>query len=181
MRIAITGASGLIGRSLLPVLASAAHEVYVLTRRPTGAAHEIPWTAEPNPNQLSHCDAVVHLAGESIMGRWTKAKKRHILTSRVDRTRTLAEAIAAAQPRPQILVTASAVGFYGPRGDEILTEESPPGSDFLAQVAQHWEAATAPALKAGVRVVHLRFGVVLTARGGALKAMLPPFRLGLGG
>jgi len=124
---------------------------------------------------------VVHLAGESIAGRWTVAKKTRIRDSRVQGTSTLAAALARTGRPPKVMVCASAIGIYGDRGDEVLREESAPGSDFLAEVSQQWEAATEPAARAGVRVVSLRIGVVLSRRGGALGRMLTPFRMGAGG
>jgi uncharacterized protein (TIGR01777 family) len=127
-------------------------------------------------------DAVVHLAGENIAGgRWTAARKEEIRRSRVEGTRRLSESLARLTRRPKVLVSASAVGFYGNRGDEILKEDIAPGSDFLAQVCRDWEAATDPASRAGIRVVHLRSGMILSPVGGALKKMLLPFKLGAGG
>jgi len=131
---------------------------------------------------LDRVDAVIHLAGESIAtGRWTPAKKNRILASRVDSTRTLASAMAKLHPRPRVLVCASAIGYYGHRADETLTESSATGTGFLAEVCQAWEAAADAALQSGIRVVHLRFGMILSARGGALAKMLTPFRFGGGG
>jgi hypothetical protein len=126
-------------------------------------------------------DAVIHLAGETIAQRWTPAARERIRSSRVDGTRLLSEAVARMSPRPKVMICASATGYYGHRGNEVLTEESAPGTGFLAEVCQAWEAAAAPARQAGVRVVHLRFGIVLARHGGALGKMLPAFRLGLGG
>lgn len=123
----------------------------------------------------------MHLAGETIVGRWTEAKKRRIVESRVPVTRNLAGALAQAAQRPQVFISASAVGYYGDRGDQILREDSPPGEGFAPQLCREWEAASDPAAKAGIRTVQLRIGMVLSARGGALARMLPPFRLGLGG
>lgn len=172
MRIAITGASGLIGGALTGFLATAGHDVTGVSLR--GA--DIP--------DLSGHEAVVHLAGESIAGgRWTPERKARIVASRVDLTRRLAEAIAALpeQVRPKVLVCASAIGFYGDRGDQVLTEASAAGRGFLPETCAAWEAAAEPVRGAGVRLVHLRFGIVLSPLGGALEQMLPPFRLGLGG
>jgi uncharacterized protein (TIGR01777 family) len=132
-------------------------------------------------SQLNGHAAAVHLAGEPITGRWTPAKKARILASRVQGTQLLSASLAKLTPRPTVLVSASAVGFYGDRGDETLTEEGGPGVGFLPQVVRAWEGATEPAQAAGIRVVHLRFGIVLSSRGGALPRMLRPFRLGLGG
>ncbi len=130
---------------------------------------------------VSGFDAVIHLAGESIVGRWTAAKKRRILESRAQGTGHLAEAAAQASPPPRVFISASAVGFYGNRGDEILREDSPSGEGFAAEICRQWEAATQPAAKAGIRTAQMRFGVVMSADGGALPKMLTPFRLGLGG
>jgi uncharacterized protein (TIGR01777 family) len=167
MKVAVTGASGLIGSALVESLKAAGHEV---TRVPRGQFD----VAEGR-------DAVVHLAGENIAGRWTAQKKQRIRDSRVEGTRRLCEALVKMSARPKVLVCASAIGYYGDRGDEVLTEESAPGSGFLAEVCRDWEAATRPASQKGVRVVNLRFAVVLSAKGGALAKMLFPFKLGLGG
>ncbi len=141
-----------------------------------------PAAGELDRAALAECDAVVNLAGESITGRWTAAKKQRIRESRIAATRTIAETLAAVQGRARILVNASAVGYYGSRGDELLDESSAPDrDDFLAEVCQAWEAATQPAARGGARVVFARFGVVLSGQGGALKQMLLPFKLGLGG
>ena len=179
MKIAISGASGLIGSHVAQALAGEGHRVVRLVRRSVRTEDEIAWDGE-TPPPVGDCDAVVHLAGETIMGRWTAGKRARILESRRAGTRSIAAAVAAA-PRPPVLVMASAVGYYGSRGDELLTEDSSPGSDFLASVAAQWEQAAEAARAAGARVVALRFGMVLTPAGGALKQMLVPFRLGLGG
>ena len=134
-----------------------------------------------DPTALDGIDAVVHLAGESIVGRWTPEKKDAIRQSRVRGTRILAEAMAQSANPPKTLVCASAIGYYGDRGDEILTESSAPGHDFLAEVCEEWEAAAEPALKKNIRVVFMRLGVVLSSEGGALSKMLTPFRMGVGG
>ena len=150
----------------------------------TTSSHErIAWDpARPlAPESVSGFDAVVHLAGESIVGRWTEAKKRRIRESRVQGTRNLAEALAAAPQPPRLLISASAIGYYGDRGDETLREDSPSGSGFLPEVCREWEAAAEPAAKAGIRTVQMRFGLVLSPSGGALQKMLPPFRMGVGG
>jgi uncharacterized protein (TIGR01777 family) len=181
VRVLITGASGLIGSALVSALRQAGHDAIPLVRRPAGSG-ERQWNpARADPDTFAGADAVVHLAGRNIAaGRWTAEAKDQIRTSRVPATANLAMAMAAAEG-PRILISASAVGFYGDRGDEVLMEQSPPGSGFLASVTRDWEAATAPAAAGGVRVVLLRTGVVLSAGGGALAKMLPPFRLGLGG
>jgi len=185
MRVLVTGASGFIGSHLFSVLESKGHQVSRLSRSkssdvPPAAPPDVVWATTPTQS-FSDFDAVVHLAGESIMGRWTPSKKARILESRVTGTRNLAIALANAPKRPQCLIVASAVGYYGPHGDESLTEDSSPGDDFLAQVGRQWEAAADPARQAGIRTVHLRIGMVLSPDGGALKQMLTPFRLGLGG
>jgi uncharacterized protein len=185
MRILISGASGLVGRALTPALAAEGHEPVALVRR-TPRLGEVQWNpGEPlDPEKLAGVDAVVHLAGKNVAGRWTEKFKQEVRDSRVQGTRTLAIAVAESyrrSGRPATLISASAIGYYGNRGDELLTEESSPGQGFLADVSQQWEAATSPASEAGVRVVNLRIGVVLARDGGALPAMLLPFRLGLGG
>jgi uncharacterized protein len=133
------------------------------------------------PHIVSGFDAVIHLSGESVAGRWTEAKKRGIRDSRVVSTKNLAHALAETETPPQTFVCASAIGYYGNRGDEILNEESPHGTGFLPEVCVEWEAATEPALRAGIRVVNPRFGIVISKNGGALGAILPIFRMGLGG
>lgn len=183
MRILVTGATGMVGSALLPVLRERGHEVRRLLRgeaRPPDARWD-PAAGTIDPRALEGCQAVVHLAGESIAeGRWNEAKKARIRESRVGPTRLLAEAVAR-ERRPPALVSASAIGYYGDRGEETLTEEHPPGEGFLPDVCRAWEAATLPAQETGARVVRLRLGVVLAKQGGALATMLPPFRLGVGG
>ncbi len=178
MQVLVSGSSGLVGSALVAALEGAGHSVVRLVRR-TPAANEI--RLDPAKNPPEGFDAVVHLAGESIAGRWTVAKKTRIRESRVQGTRMLASALARSNPRPRVMVCASAIGIYGDRGDEVLREESASGSDFLAEVGKEWEAATAPASRVGIRVVSLRIGVVLSPRGGALGRMLTPFRIGAGG
>jgi uncharacterized protein len=185
MRIAISGASGLIGSALTRALRVAGHETIALVRRAAREA-EVQWspTAPPDASKLAGCDAIVHLAGKNIAGYWTAKFKQEVRDSRVQGTQTLATAAAESFRRsgqPGVFIAASAIGYYGSRGDELLTEESAPGQGFLPEVSQEWEAATNPAREAGLRVVNLRFGVVLSRNGGALKSMLLPFRLGLGG
>ncbi|MSR01651.1 MAG: TIGR01777 family protein [Gemmatimonadetes bacterium] len=183
LTVAVTGASGLVGRALVALLTTGGHPVVRLVRRPAEAG-EIFWdpdTGRLDPAALGGVDAVVHLAGESIAdGRWTEERKRRIRSSRIAGTTTLARAIAAASPRPRVLISASAVGWYGSRGDEILGEGAPAGTGFLADVGQAWERATTAAREAGVRVVHARFGIILSPAGGALGKMLVPFSLGAG-
>jgi uncharacterized protein (TIGR01777 family) len=185
MRILISGASGLIGNALRPALAAAGHASSALVRR-APAGDEVQWNpCQPlDPQPLASYDAIVHLAGKSISGRWSETFKREVRESRVLGTQTLATAAAESYRNtgsPRVFVAASATGYYGNRGDEELTEASQPGSGFLAEVCEEWEAATSPTSEAGVRVVNLRIGVVLAKHGGALKDMLPAFRLGLGG
>jgi len=185
MRIAVSGASGLIGSPLSRRLRADGHEVVPMVRHtPRPGERAIAWDPEAgrlDRAELEGCEVVVHLAGENVFGRWTDEKMRRIRDSRVQGTKLVSDAIAKLPHPPRVLLAASAIGYYGDRGDEELTERSAPGHDFLAQVAKDWEAATTPASTAGVRVVNLRFGVVLTPGGGALAKLLTPFRLGLGG
>lgn len=185
MKILVTGASGLVGTALTAALEKEGHEVVALVRRAPRSASEIRWdpaSGIPDPAAVEGADAVVHLAGENIAeGRWTAAKMERIRASRVQGTRTLCEALARLERKPSVLVCASAIGFYGDRGDEVLDEDSAPGRGFLTDVCREWEAACEPAREAGVRVVSLRTGVVLARDGGALAKMLLPFKLGLGG
>lgn len=187
MDITVTGATGLLGTRLARELLAAGHSLHVLgRRRPSGLPSSVrfsEWVAsedEPPPESIAKADAIVHLAGEPVAQRWTTEVKQRIRTSRVDGTRHLVNALTSQSRRPQVLVSASAIGFYGSRGDEILTETARPGDDFLARVALDWERAAEMAESLGIRVVRLRFGMVL-GHGGALAKMLPPFRLGLGG
>ena len=184
MRISVTGSSGLIGSALVPFLTAQGHEVGRVVRSTTaaGAWRWDPGAGHVDAGAVNGKDAVVHLAGETIAaGRWSAARKARIRDSRVRGTRVVAEAVARADPRPKALVCASAMGFYGDRGDERLTEASAPGRGFLSEVSREWEEACAPARDQGVRVVNLRFGIVLSPAGGALAKMLLPFRLGAGG
>jgi hypothetical protein len=190
MRVAIAGSSGLIGHELARGLAASGHGVLRLLRAPAPqlVAGESQALWEPargilDPHALDGCDVVVNLTGSSIAGgRWNTARNEEMRSSRIQAARLLAGAIASLVPPPRLLFCASAIGYYGRRPpDEILDEFSPAGHSFFAQVVQDWEAAAAPAAAAGVRTVHARFGLVLSARGGALKRMLPLFRLGLGG
>ncbi len=184
MKILISGASGLIGTALVESLSEAGHEVSRLVRREPGPT-EIRWdpaAGQLNPAELEGFDAVVHLAGEGIAaGRWTRRRKERIRHSRVSGTRLLSQTLAGLGHRPKVFASASAIGYYGDRGDEQLDEESSSGSGFLAEVCREWEAAARPAAEAGVRTVLLRIGMVLAAHGGALAKILPAFRLGVGG
>ncbi|HTU00830.1 MAG TPA: TIGR01777 family oxidoreductase [Candidatus Sulfotelmatobacter sp.] len=184
MQIGVTGVHGLAGSALVPFLRAEGHRVARFVRGAPQESDEIAWTPDSgisDPPRAEGLDAVIHLAGESIAGRWTEARKAEIRRSRVEGTRRLCESLARLARPPRVLLSASAVGFYGNRGGEMLLETSAPGSGFLADVCRGWEAATAPLAKAGVRVVHLRFGMMLSQAGGGLGTMLLPFRLGLGG
>jgi uncharacterized protein (TIGR01777 family) len=183
MRILASGMSGTIGLALVPALASAGHTLVRLKTGATRAENEIAWNPlKPvDPAVVTGFDAVIHLAGENVFGRWSEAKRRRIRDSRVMGTQHVAEALARGATRPGVLIAGSAIGYYGNRGDETLTEMSPLGTGFLAETCREWEAATIAAEQAGWRVIHLRTGVVLNPAEGALKKMLTPFRLGLGG
>ena len=185
-RVLVTGSTGLLGSALEPFLTAGGHGVVRVTRR--GGTFDEPtiaWSdllAGQHLEALDGVDSVVHLAGEGIANRrWTRAQKERIRTSRIEPTRQLCERLARCSPRPTVLVCASAIGIYGDRADQVLTEASAPGDDFLAEVCKAWEEATVPARDAGIRVVNLRFGVVVSPRGGALAKMLPPFLMGGGG
>jgi uncharacterized protein (TIGR01777 family) len=184
MHIAVTGASGLVGSELVSLLTTGGHHVTALVRGEPRDG-EVAWNPKADSfdaSSLDGVDAVVHLAGENIAaGRWTDAMKQRIRDSRVHGTRVLCEGLARMKSLPKVLVAASAIGFYGNRGDELLDESSDPGEGFLSEVCDEWEAATKPAQEAGMRVVNLRIGVVLSPKGGALAKMLTPFMLGAGG
>ena len=188
MKIAITGASGLIGRRLLKIFAKEGHALHALSRHagtnlPPGVRLSV-WDAgksEPPEEALREADAVVHLAGENVAQRWTADAKRRISESREAGTRNLVRTLAKLPRKPGVLVCASAVGYYGSRGDETLTETSAPGTGFLTEVCLAWEREAQAAEALGIRVVRMRTGVALDPRGGALKKMLPPFRMGAGG
>jgi uncharacterized protein len=184
MRVAITGSSGLIGRALVAALLEHGHEVLRLVRRPPGL-DEAFWDPAQNllpPDPLEGTDAVVNLSGVGIGDhRWSEQRKRAIYDSRILSTRLISRTAASLSAPPRVLVNASAVGFYGSRGDEVLTEESASGTGFTASLCRDWEEATGEAARAGTRVVNLRSGIVLAREGGALARQLPIFRLGLGG
>ncbi len=185
MDVAISGASGLLGSALAASLQADGHRVLRFVRGGITKDDEIGWdpaAGRIDAPALEGIDAVVHLAGEGIgEHRWTDAQKQRILESRKTGTAVLAAAVASRERKPLVFVCASAIGYYGDRGDELLTEESAPGAGFLADVCKVWEAETRPAVDAGVRTVNVRTGIVLAKHGGALKQMLLPFRLGLGG
>ena len=186
MKILISGSHGLVGSALIKSLTANGHEVMRLVRhaRAVGAP-EIEWQPDKgliDKEHLEGVDAVVHLAGENIAeGRWTSEKKRAILGSRVKGTALLSETLATLHHPPAVFLSASAIGYYGDRGDEVLTESSAPGNDFLAEVCQQWEKATTRAAEKGIRTVLTRFGIILAEQGGALAKMLTPFRMGIGG
>ncbi len=185
MNILVTGSSGLVGTALVRFLTRQGHRVVCITRAQSANANQIYWNPSRgilDPKTLEGCDAVVHLAGENISARrWTAEQERRIRESRVLSTKLLVTVLSELPSPPEVLVSASAIGYYGDRGSEILEEDSKPGSNFLASVCCEWEAATKPAEQAGIRVVVPRIGVVLSRTGGALAAMITPFRLGVGG
>jgi uncharacterized protein (TIGR01777 family) len=185
-KVVLSGASGMLGAALNRALTTRNQETLQLVRRPPARSTEIQWNPAAIPPvadaaALDGLTAAIHLSGANVAAhRWTPAYKREIAASRIDSTRTLASTLARLNRPPQVMLVASAVGFYGNRGDEVLTESSAPGSGFMAGLCEQWEAAAQPARDAGIRVVHLRFGVVL-GPGGALARIAPIFRLGLGG
>jgi uncharacterized protein len=189
MKVTVSGATGLIGSRLIEELKRRGDEVTVLSRNPDAAraslgVEAVRWSPmeEPAPAEaLAGRDGVVHLAGENVGQRWTDETRRRIRDSRIAGTGNLVAGLRRADPRPGVLVAASAVGYYGARGDEVVEESTPPGDDFLAAMVRDWEAATDEAADAGLRVVKLRTGVVLDAQGGALGRMLPFFKAGVGG
>lgn len=182
-KVLVSGSSGLVGSALVPTLTASGYRVTRLIRSGRSSDDRLVW--DPGkalaPEAVSGFDAVVHLAGEAIVGRWSEEKKRRILDSRVSGTRHLAEALAQTSQPPRVLICASAIGYYGDRGDEVLREESGPTQLFSSQLCVQWEGAARSAVAASIRTVSLRFGIVLSAAGGALKKMLPPFRMGVGG
>jgi uncharacterized protein (TIGR01777 family) len=184
MKIAISGASGMIGSALLPVLRGHGHEVLRLVRHEPSSADEARWDPHGSldPAVLAGVDAVIHLAAPGVGDkRWTDTYKRELHDARVLGTTTIAKAIAAASPRPRVLLSASAVGYYGDTGDRPADESAPLGRGFLAELCEEWEAAAQPAADAGTRVVLLRTGLVLTGHGGLLAQLAKPFKLGIGG
>lgn len=184
MKILITGSHGLIGRELVDYLASKRHHLVCLVRSLSPGPGEVSWDPMKgalNRHDLEGLDAVVHLAGENVAGRWTEQKKRRISESRIHGTRLLCESLFNLQAKPKVVVLASAIGYYGDRGEERLHEESPPGKGFLPSLCVEWEAQARPIVNQGIRVVHIRLGIVLSRKGGALAKMLPVFERGLGG
>jgi hypothetical protein len=181
MRIAVTGASGMLGSALVPALQQAGHQVLRIGR---GASADVQWSPADgtlDAGKLAGVDAFIHLAGATIGERWTATHRREILDSRVQGTLLLARTIASLSPRPRVLICASAVGIYGDAGNAILAETAPTGTDYLSDVGRAWEASADAARDAGIRTVHLRLGVLLSRRGGALARLLPVFKLGAGG
>jgi uncharacterized protein (TIGR01777 family) len=184
VKILISGTSGLVGSALIPILEAQGHSIMRLVRFNNKSSADVSWTPPdqgPNPETLEGVDAVIHLAGESIASRWTEKKKQAIRDSRVKGTRAIVTSLLGMKNPPKLLITASAIGYYGNHNDEILRENAVPGHDFLANVCRDWETATDAAAERGIRTMNLRFGVILSAKGGALAKMLPPFKLGLGG
>ena len=186
MKIAVTGSTGLVGSALVAHLESSGHVVKrIVRRRDSADSDSVYWDPEAGMievDKLAGLDAAVHLAGENIAKRrWSKRQKARILESRVNGTRLLSATVAGLDPKPEVMVCASAMGYYGDRCDEILTEDSGSGELFLSRVVRDWEAATTPAADAGIRVVNLRLGLVVSGAGGAIRQMMLPFKLGLGG
>ncbi len=186
MKILITGASGLIGKELSKALVGKGYEILAATRKTSGKPNEIEWDtekgfADKDLPQLENLQAIIHLAGENVSGRWTDEKKRKIMDSRVHGTRSVVEAIAKLENKPKVFISGSATGIYGDRADETMTETSAAGDTFLAEVVKNWEAEAVKAENSGVRVVLLRTGIVLAKDGGALAQMLTPFKFGVGG
>lgn len=184
MRVAVTGSHGLIGSAVVSALRARGDRVVCLVRREARTTDEVMWQPDDgriDAGGLEGIDAAVHLAGETLASRWTPEQKESIRKSRLLGTGLIARALAGLGARPRVIVSASAVGYYGNRGDELLTESSEPGTGFLADVCREWEAAADPARRAGIRVMHPRFGVVLAGGGGILARIAPIFRLGAGG
>jgi len=186
LNILISGAGGLIGSGLVPFLTAGGHHVTRLVRRPAASEkNEVCWdpaSGHLNPDDIEGTDTVIHLSGENIgTGRWTEGKRKKIIESRTKSTRLIAETMTKLSPMPRVLVCASAIGWYGNRGNTVLTEKDVPGNDFISHVCEEWEKAAVPAVEKGIRVVFMRIGVVLTPAGGALGKVLPLFKLGIGG
>ena len=181
MRIGVTGASGLLGTALVPALRGAGHAVLRIGRGPDSDVRWTPATGQLDAAECEGIDAFVHLAGANVGQRWTPGHRREIRDSRVTGTALLARTAAALASQPRVLVSASAVGIYGDAGNAVCDESTPAGHDYLAEVCQAWESSAGAAREAGIRTVHLRFGVLLSRHGGALGKMLPVFRLGAGG
>jgi uncharacterized protein len=184
MNITLTGATGFIGRHLTRALLDRGDNVTILTRtaRPGAEPHYLPWdTQSAPPPEAMEADVIIHLAGETVAQRWNSEVKQRIRSSRIDSTRALVDGILKSRHKPLVLISASAIGIYGHRGDELLTEASAPGSGFLEDVSAAWERESARASEAGVRVVNPRIGIVLGPDGGALAQMLTPFKIGIGG
>lgn len=185
MKILVTGSSGLVGSALIPFLLIGKHDVFKLVRvRADLKSNEIGWDLKKGviePSLLEGFDAIVHLAGENLMGRWTDEKKKKIVDSRIRSTELICKAISQLNQPPKVLISASAIGYYGNQGEKILTESSPKGEGFLADLCAKWESATKAAVEKGIRTINLRTGLVLSSKGGALRQMLLPFQLGLGG
>ncbi len=185
MKVLVSGASGLVGHALIPALEEDGHAVLRLVRHPVRDPGEEmewnPYSGRIDASSLPPFDAVIHLSGESIAGRWNTAKKRAIYDSRIRTTAFLAECMERMEKPPSVWLCASAIGYYGNRGDQSLTEDAEPGSTYLASVCEDWEKATKPAADRGVRVVNMRFGVVLDKDGGSLPLMMRPFKMGVGG
>ncbi len=184
-QVVVSGASGLLGTALTELLSANGHEVVRLVRGKPPGAGEVAWdpsAGKLDSEEVASADAFIHLSGENVSeGRWSDERRKRIIDSRTQTTELIARTIAKMKKKPSVFVSASAIGFYGSRGDDLLDETSPTGGDFLAEVCRRWEASTAEASDAGVRTVKLRFGVVLSVRGGALAKILPIFKMGLGG
>lgn len=191
MKCLLSGASGLLGSAIRSSLLASGAEVLQLVRKPPAMPGQMQWNPsadpppaniEPDTGRLSGLDAAIHLSGASVAAhRWTSAYRREMWTSRIDSTSALSRLLAGLPRPPRTVLVASATGFYGDRGDDLLDEDSSPGAGFLADLCREWEEAASPAIDAGIRVTHMRFGVVLSSRGGALERMLPAFRIGMGG
>jgi uncharacterized protein len=183
MKILVSGSTGLIGSALIPSLEAEGHTVKRLVQKEPASENEIFWNpaTKTDSSKLDGFDGIVHLAGEPIIGRWNQEKKAKIRSSRIEGTKSLVEGLASVSNPPKVFVCASAIGYYGDRGNELLKEDSAPGTGFLPEVCREWESAAADAARKGSRVVNTRFGIVLSDKGGAVKQMLTPFKLGLGG